>query len=401
VQTQRHPPATPSDDALAAGDWTLQVYRSLASAETEWRAFESRAAGHPYQCFDWLAAWHAGIRTGDVQPFIVVVREQGHTRMLLPLAIERHLGMRRLAPMGAPVCDYHGPLIDPEFAQRLTREQTHRLLMAVVALAGVDYALLARVPPTLGAVRNPFSDLALRRFSADAHATFLGPDWETFYAARRSAATRSRLRGKEKALAKSGAIAFAEVTDPQERVRLASQMMALKASHLTPTAGAFNIFARADVQQFFRALAGQAPADAVRLFKLTAGDVLVAAALGMVRERCFYYEVPVYANLPLQRHSPGHLLLTRLMEWAIAQGCTRFDFTVGDEAYKAEWCDETWELRCGAWPRTFRGRIGAGIALAEIAATRRIKQHPGLYAFAVRVRTLVARAQRVLKSAHA
>lgn len=385
-------------DARPVGEWTLHAHRSLAEAEAEWRAFEGRAAGHPYQCFDWLAAWHARIGTCG-QPFVVVLRERDEVRMLLPLAIESRLGLRRLVPMGAPVCDYHGPLIDPDFGHRLSTRQAHEVLMAVAALADADYVLIAGMPPSLGPARNPFHELAPRPSLAHAHATLLGRDWESFYSARRGPATRSRLRGKEKALAKSGDIAFTEVTAPCERDQLVAEMMALKASHLEPTAGAFNTFTRADVQAFFRTLAAQ-PAG-IHLFKLTAGGTLVAAALGMVRGGCFYYEVSVYANDPFRRHSPGHLLLTRLMQWAIEHGCTRFDFTVGDEPYKAEWCDETWVLGCGAWPRTFRGRIGATVALAAIAATRMVKQRRRLYAAAVQLRTMAGKARRAFSSSHA
>jgi CelD/BcsL family acetyltransferase involved in cellulose biosynthesis len=72
------------------------------------------------------------------------------------------------------------------------------------------------------------------------------------------------------------------------------------------------------------------------MFRLRAGDVLLAAALAVVRDRCFYYQVPVYPAHELQRFSPGQVMITRLMAWAIERGCTRFDFTVGDEPYKSE-----------------------------------------------------------------
>lgn len=378
------------------GQVTLEAHRCLATAERDWRAFESRAAGHPYQRFHWQAAWDARIRTPDVQPFIVVLRDRGAIRMLLPLVIGHGFGMSRLVPMGAPVCDYHAPLVDAGFAQRLTPQIAHSVLMAIVELAGADYMVLTHVPPMLGAVPNPFSALRLRPFSANAHGTHLGTNWQEFYAERRGARTRSRFRAKERALAKVGAIAFTVVTDVDERAALAAEMMALKASQLKATAGAFNTFARPDVQEFFRALATDAADDDVLVFKLTAGETLVAAVMGMVRNGCFYYEVPVYRDHALQRFSPGHLLISRLMEWAIGRGCTRFDFTVGDEPYKDEWCDETWVLGCGAWPRTLRGRIGARIALAEMAAARHIKHSPALFAVAVRLRTAFGKVRRAL-----
>jgi CelD/BcsL family acetyltransferase involved in cellulose biosynthesis len=378
------------------GELTLEVHRSLASAERDWRAFECRAAGHPYQRFHWQSAWHARLCAAGVQPFIVVLRHDGRIRMLLPLAIESRLGMSALVPMGAPVCDYHAPLIDPEFADRLTPGIMRNVLMAIVELAGADYALLTSVPPMVGPVRNPISALAVRPFSADAHGTRPGTDWNAFYAGRRSAKTRSRLRGKERALAKLGPIDFAEVTDQQERAALAVEILALKASQLNATAGAFNTIARADVQGFYLSLATHA--EDVFVFKLSAGGMLAAAVIALVHQGCFYYQLAVYPD-HAQRFSPGHLLIGRLMEWAIDRGCTRFDFTIGDEAYKAEWCDETWPLGCGAWPRTLRGRIGAVIALAGIAAIRHIKRRPALFRLAAGCRTALGRVRQKLRAA--
>ncbi|MGF7162031.1 CelD/BcsL family acetyltransferase involved in cellulose biosynthesis [Rhodoligotrophos appendicifer] len=381
------------------GRLTLEAHESLASAERDWRKFESAAAGHPFQRYAWLETWQARIGADEgVRPFIVMVRDaSGVLRMLLPLAIDRHLGMNRLVPMGDPVCDYHAPLADESFAEILTPEATATLWRAIIALSGADYGLLTRIPPLLGKVANPFAALRLHRFSADAHGTRLGPDWEAFYAARRSTKTRRRFREKEKALSKLGPVVFAEVEKPEARAELIAEMMPLKARQLEATAGAFNTFSEPSVQAFYRAIAVDPEATDVSLFKLTAGDTLVAAALGVVRDGSFYYEVPVYPDLALQRYSPGNLLLHRMMEWAIGRGCTRFDFTIGDESYKADWCEETWELGCGAWPRTLLGRIGASAAMASIALKREVKKRPALFARATEFRTAIGR----LRSWHA
>jgi CelD/BcsL family acetyltransferase involved in cellulose biosynthesis len=379
------------DLQLPIGQVTLEAHRSLTSVEREWRAFERGAAGHPYQQFHWLSAWDAHIRPPDALPFIVVLRHGGRVRMLLPLAIERSLGLSRLVPMGAPVCDYHCPLIEPRFADQLTPEITRTILREITALAGVDYVLLTHVPPMAGRVRNPFSALQMHPFSANGHGTALGSDWRTFYADRRSGKTRSRLRRKEKSLAQVGPIAFQPVTDPDQRNALAAELLQLKAAHLRESAGAFNTLARRDVQAFFRELASDCAREHVLLFQLTCGARLVAAAMGVVRDGCFYYQISVYPDNALQRFSPGSLLLNRLMEWAIERGCTRFDFTVGDEAYKAEWCDEPWPLRCGAWPRTVRGRIGALLAITTIVLTGHVKRHRALSWLAARCRTAIGK----------
>lgn len=372
---------------MAAGEFTFEVHRSIRSAEHEWRAFESLAQSHPYQTFAWLSAWDASIRTEQTQPFVVLVREDGRVRMLWPLAVERWFGLTRLVPMGAGVCDYHAPLVDAALARRLDTGTMRRMLDAIVALAQADYLLLTQVAPFIGAVRNPLSLLPSRPCGADAHGLKLGNEWTHFYAQRRGSATRSRLRRKEKSLASQGAIDFAEVTSPQGRAAFAAELTALKALRLQRVAGAFNLFARADVRRFFETLARDPTAGSVVFFRMKVGGELTAGAIGLVWQRCFHMQVTVCAPGPRERFSPGQLLLTRLLEWAIAHGCSRFDFTIGDEPYKEEWCDERWALGCLAWPRTSAGRAGARIAMATIALERFVKRRPLLYACAVSVRT--------------
>jgi CelD/BcsL family acetyltransferase involved in cellulose biosynthesis len=386
---------------LAIGEVTLQAYRSLDGAEREWRAFERQASGHPYQHFHWLSAWHAQIRPNGVAPFIVMLRHRGRLAMLLPLAVERSFGISRLVPMGAPVCDYHCPLVDPEFGAQLTPEMVRTMLREVCALAEVDYMLLTHAPPMIGPARNPFCALPLHSFGASAYGTTLGGDWHTYYSKHRSARTRSRLRRKEAALAQHGPIVFGAVTDPDRRVALAAEIVRCKADRLRSTAGEFNTLARRDVQSFFSQLAGAAVDGDFFVFELTVGGRLAAAAIGLVSGGCFYYEVSAYPEEAFRRFSPGSLLLHRLMEWAIARGCTRFDFTVGDESYKAEWCEESWALGCGAWPRTMRGRLGASLAIGALWLVGNVKRHPALFWLAARCRTALGRLRRAMPAAPA
>jgi CelD/BcsL family acetyltransferase involved in cellulose biosynthesis len=387
--------------ALGAGEVSVELHRAFVSVRSEWLALEQRAAGHPYQQWRWLHHWYEQIGVqGKVQPAIILVRDEGgRVQMLLPLVQQGRrgrLGLSRLHFMGAPVSDYQAPLVDACFAARLEGGSIARLLDAVLGLTRADYLVLTHVPPWLGATPNPLGAIAQHPFSEDAHGARLGSQWASYFQQRRSAPTRRRLKEKENALARIGPVVFAEVREPQERTQLVHRLTQGKASQLASTAGPFNTMARSDVQCFFAALAGDPQAEGVHAFQLTAGDMLVAAAFGMMRSGSFYYEVTVYPEPSLKRHSPGSLLLLKMLQWAIEHGCTRFDFTVGDDAYKAEWCDETWPLRCGTRARTTRGRLAAEFSLGALFILRQIKQHQRLYRLAVRLRTVLETWRAVL-----
>lgn len=71
---------------------------------------------------------------------------------------------------------------------------------------------------------------------------------------------------------------------------------------------------------------------------LYAGDLPVAGAFGLVQGKSFLLYQTAYRILPHVNCAPGRLLLTRVMSRALKNGQEVFDFSVGDEPYKQDWC---------------------------------------------------------------
>lgn len=69
------------------------------------------------------------------------------------------------------------------------------------------------------------------------------------------------------------------------------------------------------------------------------GEIL-AAHWGAVYGDCYYWLMPSYAGGEWKRFSVGRLLLEHNIRWAIDNNMQIFDFTVGGEEYKKNWCDK-------------------------------------------------------------
>jgi CelD/BcsL family acetyltransferase involved in cellulose biosynthesis len=67
-----------------------------------------------------------------------------------------------------------------------------------------------------------------------------------------------------------------------------------------------------------------------------------------------------------------------------------FDFTIGDERYKRDWCDDVQVLHDHVEVMSWRGAVVAGPAMIQARVKRTIKQTPFLWAMAVKARALVA-----------
>src|SRR5262249_23468058 len=204
----------------------FSVHSKLAAIEREWRAFEQTGALTAFQSFDWLARWqrHIGSRQGT-QPVAVFGRNlDGNLLFILPLALERRYLVRQLCWLGGDLCDYHAPIISERLRAHLGNDGFAPVWHDILALLRTsprfrfDAIDLRQMPGTIGGEANPFVDLNVTLHPSGAHIAKLCDDWETFYASKRSAATRRNDRKKLKQMAARGEVGYAEV-DARDALR--------------------------------------------------------------------------------------------------------------------------------------------------------------------------------------
>ena len=87
---------------------------------------------------------------------------------------------------------------------------------------------------------------------------------------------------------------------------------------------------------------------------------------------------------------PGAAHLRELLQYALRRGCKRFDFTIGDEPYKRDWCETEQQLFDHSAAVTLRGQPAAALALTWRRAKRAIKHSAPLWNAVVRLRSTVA-----------
>jgi CelD/BcsL family acetyltransferase involved in cellulose biosynthesis len=97
-----------------------------------------------------------------------------------------------------------------------------------------------------------------------------------------------------------------------------------------------------------------------------------------------------YTDNELSRRGPGAAHLNDLLRYAIERGLSVFDFTIGDERYKRDWCDEVQPLHDYVAVTSWRGMATAGPAILLTRLKRTIKQTPMLWAMVVKARALMA-----------
>jgi len=219
-----------------------------------------------------------------------------------------------------------------------------------------------------------------------AYLTQLAGSWDEFYAAKRSAATRRRDRTKRKRLAEHGDIRLVSAADGDSAARSLRTLFEQK-SRSFARMGVRNIFEPPGHREFLLDLATDPKARGlVHVSRLTVGMTTAAANLGLTFRGRYYHLLASHDDGDLSRFGPGIVHLHGLLQHAIEAGCREFDFTIGDERYKQDWCDTEIKLYDYIASANFWGWPAATADMAARRAKRFIKKTPLLWNLVVRLR---------------
>lgn len=356
----------------------LSVMPDMASARKLWEGLYASGAATAFQNYEWLDTWvRTSVERSDVR--IIAGHDNQRCIMILPMALERHRGANRLVWLGHQFSDYTGPLIDRSLLEHLTAKDVDNLLDDIArAIPEADYIYLAKQPDTLEGLPNPFARHRARPFTCSAHHARLSGNWKEFSLAHRSGKSLRRFREKERNLAKLGSMAFVCETDPQRCADLMDTLLDWKIAQLTAR-GDRVPFSRNETFSFLRQMARTSrPDGSFRMYGLMLDEEPVALAFCLVRAERMIYYLCGYGQAETARYSPGVLLLHKLFETALDEGLEIFDFSNGDEDYKAHWVDETEELFVTIRVQRMAGLIAATLDGLEIEIIRRIKRNARL-----------------------
>lgn len=371
----------------------LTIYENSDEIEAEWRAFERVADCTVFQAYDWLATWqrHIGGQSG-VKPAIVVGRANDGILFMMPLATRPAGFMRELVWLGTELCDYNAPLLAPHFSATVPPRQFavlwQRILMQLRDRPHLrfDIVRLQKMPAMLGTQSNPMLSLGVTLNPSGAYATELKGNWDTFYAAKRSSATRSRDRSKRRRLAEFGALTFVHAQYEND-ILVTLDMLAAQKSRAFARMGVSNVFTRPGHLDFYKALFKEPQARSIaHISRLDCGNRTVAVNLGLSFRDTYYHLQASHDDGDLSRFGPGAAHLHDLLRYTIEHGFKVYDFTIGDEPYKRDWCDEVQQLHDHISVASARG-VFAFLPLVTLTWLKRlVKQTPALWRAFVRAR---------------
>ena len=374
---------------LRLDDVSYEISENIATLEPEWCAFQQHADGTVFQTFEWLATWQQNIGISrDVRPAVVIGSDpQGTILFLLPLATQPAGFARELVWLGTELCDYNGPLLAQHFSTEFDVANFVQLWERIIAALrqyprlSFDLIRLEKMPATIGEQPNPMLYLPASLNPSGAHLIALDSSWDNFYASKRSSATRRRDRSKRKRLAASGELRFIEPDNHADALLMVQTLIEQKSCSFARM-GVSNFFKRPGYTEFFRAVATDPKmASLVHISQLNVGEDPAAVNLGLAFRNRYYYLLASYTDKKgLSRFGPGAAHLRELLQRAIERGFKYFDFTIGDESYKSDWCNRQLPLYDHIKAHTARGVVAFLSLSVKQRLKRLIKQTPIFWA---------------------
>lgn len=380
-----------SESPGAGPDVLLSVHEEIEPLKAVWQELERSGDCTPFQTYAWLTAWqrHIGTKQG-VRPAIVVGWDSaGGALFILPLAIEPTWLCPRLVWLGGDLCDYQAPLLSKDFSRRIGAAGFPALWTQVRGLLPSHHIVsLDRMPERVGAQANPFMALDGNRLHpCFAHKTVLKSDWESYYGEKRSSASKKRDKQKRRKTEEFGPVSLVTPVTAEERLSALDMLMAQKSAAFARM-GVANLFDKPGYRDFYRDLATNADAgDMIHICYLDVGGATAAANWGISFGGRYSYVLASYdETAETAKYGPGVIQLMELMAHATATGHGEFDFTIGDEAYKEQWCEVEVPLHDHMEPNSLIGWIGLGPEIAYFQVKRFIKQSPVLWRWFTRLR---------------
>jgi CelD/BcsL family acetyltransferase involved in cellulose biosynthesis len=335
----------------------------------DWRELHDRApAATPFSSWEWISAWWRWKGRGE--PLVLCARDGGELVGLMPLVIDRyrHLPLRRVTFMGAPLSDYQDLLAAPG------RDEECRDAFMSYLLAHRDRWDILDLPD-------------VRAGSALAHAQVSEPDfwtaaphhrvcpvvslpdsWEA-YASGLGSGLRGNLRRNRQNLGEQLGARF-ETVGEEELGPVMEEMFELHQRRRLRR-GLPGAFAESSVRRFHHDVARQLlDRGWLRLHRIAAGGITHAAIYCMQHRARVYHYLSGFDGA-LAAFGLGTQLLAHAIGEGIAEGARSFDFLRGDESYQGTWRAEgARTVRLLVGQHTFRSSLAAEVNRVE----REIKQ---------------------------
>lgn len=340
--------------------------------EVIWKGFEKEAECIVFQNYSWISHWYNHIgKEQNVVPQILLISVNETLTALLPFALKKKSGLNVLCWLGGDQTDYMAPILRKDW---ILGEQDFKKVWSKIleCIPQTDIVDLEKQPKMVEGVLNPFNYLP-KIHQTKAFSLILPGDIEELKKERRLKRVVADSRRQRKRLEELGNLSYFTADTQLELEKLASTMTMQKRIRYIET-GAQDILKESCVRDFYHYFPLKVDSLEIRCSCLTLDGDILATHWGLVYKDTFYYLMPAFKQGDTTKFSTGRLLLEHLIEKTIKEGIKIFDFSIGSESYKLDWCNSEQELFRVYQPVTFLGKLHVHVIKSFSQLKKKLQQ---------------------------
>ena len=313
--------------------------KSIERLEQGWRNLETSSHVHAtaFQSFDWIKSWCEIYAQPESQVRIMVLTGYTNNRLVfvLPLSIDKMLGLKRATWLSQPIAQYGDILCDK------TEDQNQWMALAITFLKrtrAIDVLQLRHVRQTSNLF--PFAETQMGDGKLHERAPYL--DLTAFktdadYDARYDSRQRKHRKKVRKALEEMGPVNFAELK-VQSEIDLALDFAIAEKRRWLKQRGRFNTTMACPKHSAFLKALSRLQVDGARLqvTQLSAGEHKISWEASFVYNNIQYCYLTAH-QAEYTDKSPGRLHFDLSQRHSLAIGVKAFDLMVPYDHYKESW----------------------------------------------------------------
>jgi len=321
-----------------------------------WESFEDKSVLYVYQTFTWCKHWYdtVGIPNNYLLHILIISDDEGNNLMLLPFVRKKNITWR-IEWIGSFQFDYNSPLCSKNHL--LSEGEFNSLWVEMVhhfKKMNISYCHLKNQPEFIESLDNPFF-LYLDSYHLHKSNCIdfkIEADYFSKLSLKKILADSKR---QKKRLNEIGDLSIIFAENHESYKNRVSTMIEQKVNQYS-VLKTKNLLATNSVKSFYLD-AYDNKIQQIQLSCLKLGGKIIATHWGAIFRNRFYYLMPSFDREEFAKFSPGKILLEELIHISIDNKLDFFDFTIGGENYKKDWCNSGISLSNSAIPITLIGCI--------------------------------------------
>ncbi len=310
----------------------IDLEREWDFSGNEYRELFMSSSATAFQHPEWLAPMYRKLAPQmNAEPITATVRQAGKLIAVVPLMRLRRRGVKivELADLG--VTDYCAPVVRTDAHHAILEYERFSAKLRQL-IAPCDILRIKSVRPEHASLIQHMTGIAPQQADFHSHEALLEAPYEQWRAASFGRSQLKNLDRKHRRFERLGDTELELVSDPPQARRAIAELRALRSGRFDD-----DPIQKDSIHEFYAQVAATGCESGFsRTYRLTENGNTAGIVFGTCIKQRFNYLLIGCDYTKYSKASPGLLMYDRIMGDWIDAGGDIFDFTIGDEAFKAD-----------------------------------------------------------------